>query len=945
MRWYDRWYHSERWGNMMKFFKNYFRTLEPNDQGEAFCCCPFTHTDENGEDYLEQNASAHVNTIKNLFHCKVCGEGMSEVKFLAKVQGVSYREALQLLEQLSEEHDDWNTWRHNFLNSGGSQELWKGLGLPLSLADDLKIGYEGTGISFPVFIYDELLDVRTYNPEGSPKVMSRRGAKPLILPFDLWRTDDRPTLLCAGEKDMSIARHYGFNAITFTGGEQAFPKLFKASFKGKRIYIVYDNDMAGQQGSKKIATLLKECGAIPHIVTGHYSVCTGKGEDIHDFFQKYNQSPDYLQRLLDETPAITEEEYQQERNKLIPMVSLEESTQGQYSNRLVSSKVQVIATFEEVYQVPEFVEFEKTMPEKPSDSMYQGERKIWSLDTENVRDVLYLMDSGLREKAIMTNLYNIVGIPEKEKGISMSPKSKMNIFKAVVSDDAEKTNTKADDNSSPLEITLYCVGIRLKSGEKYQITYKPVPHPLQAQQMVGVVTQAETASSSVTRFKVTPEIIDSLKCFQVRDDESVGEKMDEIAERVKGFAGSETNKNIAHFVDLFYHTPLDFEFGRRTIRGYLDMMLVGESRTGKSQTAEALLNMYELGVFTSLKSATVAGLIGGSDQTKGGWKTKLGIIPRNHRGALIMEEFSGGGKDIISQLTDVRSSNVVRIDRVNGSLRVPAKVRMLSISNSAKNAQGLSIPFKQYPNGIKILLDLVGASEDLARYDLFMLVDEPKHYTSPLDTIDLDPFPKESYMNRIRWVWSRKPNQIVFEDEVLETIIQAADYLNEQYNSHLKFFGSEAWKKLARVSVATAGMLCSMDETGENIMVNKEHIRWATRFMMDCYDNHIFKLREYVDAQRAYTECDDASIHALQGLYNKHKTMLLQLEMATDMSQRQLASVSGLGQNEFSEVMNRMAECFFFQWLGDRIIPSERFREGMKHITRETYMKPIGSGY
>ena len=138
---------------------------------------------------------------------------------------------------------------------------------------------------------------------------------------------------------MAIARANGFNAITFTGGEQSFPKLFKASFKNKHIYLVYDNDQAGHEGSKKIAALLKDVGAIPHVVSGHYQVCTEKGEDIHDFFKKYGKTSQDLQEILDNTPEFTADEYEVERNKLVPLISLEQATQGIYHNR---SKIIVV---------------------------------------------------------------------------------------------------------------------------------------------------------------------------------------------------------------------------------------------------------------------------------------------------------------------------------------------------------------------------------------------------------------------------------------------------------------------------------------------------------------------------------------------------------------------------------------------------------------------------
>ena len=927
------------------FYKVFGRDNKVNESGEMFVCCPFPHYDQNGNAYFEKNPSAHINIHKSVFHCKVCGVGMSEASFLARLQGISYKDALMLLEELEKKKEkSWDYAKEAFWKNSHAKELCEKLGI-LSVAEELQIGYTGSGISFPVYVYGELLDVRTYNPGGNPKVTSEKGAKNLILPFDLWLKDERPTLLCAGEKDMAIARAKGFNAITFTGGEQAFPKLFRASFRGKHIYIVYDNDEAGRQGSRKVASLLKDAGAIPYVVTGHYEVCTEKGEDIHDFFMKYGKSAEDLQRILDETPEFSEEEYLKVREEYLPTVRIEDAGKGEYHNRFVNSRVNVISIFEEMYQVPEFVEFVKTAEEGNSkDTMKMNETRVFALDDENIEDILLLMDSGLKEQQVNKNLRRLAGVPDKEPFVSKTVKSRIPIFKAVVTDDVEGFTGRDDDASNVSEFLVYIVGQKLYAGKKYRIVYKPVPHPLKAQQVVGIVTRLEEADSSVSNFKVTESVKESLKVFQVQEGQSVQEKMNELYERAKGFIGVEAQKMITWACDLFYHTPLQFQFANRIERAYLDVMIIGDPRTGKSNTAKKMLEMYELGYITSLKTATVAGLIGGSDQTGGGWKTKIGLIPRSHKGALILEEFSGGGREIISKLTEIRSANRVRLTRVNGTIDVPAMVRMLSISNPKANTDGNSIPLAQYPNGIQVLLDLIGAAEDIARYDFFLLVPKPSGYVSPLDMFSLEPFPKEAYMNRVRWVWSRTKDQVVLDRPILEHIVRLSDELNRQFDSHIAIFGAETWKKLSRIAIACAGMLCSMDETGEKLVVKKEHVDWAKDFLVALYDNSLFKLREYVEDQRRLTECTDVDITNLQGLYDQHAVMLQQLEMATEVSQKQLQAISGLESKDFAKVVNQMAKYNFIRWQGEKIVPTQKFRIAMRNINRNTYMRKVGEG-
>jgi hypothetical protein len=272
---------------------------------------------------------------------------------------------------------------------------------------------------------------------------------------------------------------------------------------------------------------------------------------------------------------------------------------------------------------------------------------------------------------------------------------------------------------------------------------------------------------------------------------------------------------------------------------------------------------------------------------------------------------------------------------------VPAKVRMLSISKVARDSNGTTIPIRNYPHGIKIIQDLVGTSEDIARYDFFLVLDEPKEYISPLTKIEKEPFDKTSYQNRVRWIWSRKPEQLIFDEGVDTFIVSAAEDLNKRYNSSIKLFGPEAWKKLARISMACAAIVCSHSEDGTCLVVKKEHIEWSKEFMVSLYDNKLFKLSYYVENQRRQEEADEESIHRLQGLYNTHPVMLKQLEMSTEMAVRDLQMISGLDQKEFMRVIGTLVGCDFISY-GSKIIPTQRFRMSMNMIDRHTYLPRLG---
>jgi hypothetical protein len=220
-------------------------------------------------------------------------------------------------------------------------------------------------------------------------------------------------------------------------------------------------------------------------------------------------------------------------------------------------------------------------------------------------------------------------------------------------------------------------------------------------------------------------------------------------------------------------------------------------------------------------------------------------------------------------------------------------------------------------------------------------LDEPKEYISPLTKIEQEPFDKVAYQNRVRWIWSRKPHQLIIDDIVAQHIVNTAEELNRLYNSHIKLFGPEAWKKLARISMACAALVSSISEDGENLIVKKEHVDWAKTFMIGLYDNELFKLSHYVENQRRQEEADEESIVVLQGLYNNNTIMLKQLEMSTEMNVRDLQMISGLEQKEFNKVIARLAGVDFISY-GAKIVPTQKFRMTMNRIDRKPYMPRIG---
>ena len=887
----------------INFFEAVFKETILDVSGDTQVCCPFPHKTTSGTIYREERPSAGVNLAKNVFHCFSCGRSYSETSFCAAYLGISYSNAVKFLKHFhkSKPLKSWKDQEER-MDDENAIEILKNLKVSPQIVKQLHIGYKGAGkeISIPIIMFDRIMDIVTYRPGQKPKYKRELGSMSgLICPFDAWIREpkDRNTIICAGEKDMIKARTLGFNAISFTGGEQNIPKLFLELFNNRNVYIIYDNDEAGKNGSKKLATALKHNGANPYIVDIS-ETCKEQGEDLYDFFSKYNKSKTDLIEIMQNTQPFTEEDYKKQLNIEIPLVELNQATKETNINRLLRSDIQVIATVDATFLAPNVITATKTKVEDDEDAkMEPGQQRVWYLNEDNYKDLFYLIDSNLKEKAIESYIRtDLLKVPKKEKGVNITKEDKMIIYKAFVTDCLNDTS-----DAKPIEFLAYSLGKKLENGNKYTVTYKLVPHPQDGQKLIMVISDVEETDSFMNNFIINDSVKAILDKF--KDNGNFEEKFNDLINKTKGIVKADYDETLLAVIDLWYHTVLQFNVGAiKNIRGYLDTIIIGESRIGKSSTVNALRDIYQLGKIVSLagSSATMAGLIGGSDKVGGSYRTRAGLIPQNNKGAIVFEELIKCKNDILKELTDIRSSNKVRIARVNGSIELPAFVRMLTLTNSRSDGT-MPKPINSYPNGISILVDIIGTAEDIARYDLlavfgFEATKEIDPFFEPPT-----PYPDEYYQTRIRWIWSRKTEQTIISKEIYNYTIKKANELNKIYGSYINIFGVEAWKKILRLAIAIAGYVVSTDETYENIIVKTEHIDKAIELMVSLYDNQTFKLKEYVAQEKKYTTTTTEELNKFQEVYVNCSALIEYLVSNNNTTRTTIQSVVG----EQNDVINR----------------------------------------
>lgn len=926
------------------FFELAFPDVLFKSEGNTMVCCPFPHYTESGLEYYETNASMGIDIEKGVYNCFGCNRAGSETSFAASLLNISYNDASILLNILKKPVETQKTWeiaqRNLWENSPDTLKICHDLGFTDKVLKELNVGYDRKRIAFPVIMFGQILDVAGYMPNAKPKVLRRReSTSGLINPYDLWVNNPKNTIICAGEKDMAICRSKtGFNAITITGGEGAIPTLLLSQFQNRKVYIVYDNDEPGRNGARRLAMYLKKYAKKVYVVDIS-ETCVNKGEDVWDYFMKYNKTKQDFVKLLKSTPEFTEEDYKIEKEKETPMLSISEACHPKYIGKTVRSNVQVVAVIENQFALPVVITAtkEKVGSNEKLNTMELGAHRSWILNNTNLSDIFYLIDNSLKEDVIKQNIKTrLLKIPPKEEGVKIIEEAKETVYRSLVTD----VVTGENDNIVPQEMTAYSLGTKLENGKKYCITYSIVPNPQDGQKLVMVITDVEESDDFINNFKITDNKKQLLSLFQPSSDQTDEQKFFDTISRIKGLVNADYDMTLLTVIDLVYNSVLSFTVGKMELVGCLDVLVVAESRVGKSTTVEALHRAYKVGKTIPLagSSATVAGIIGGSSKVGNNYQTRIGVIPQNHKGLIVFEELVKSKTDILKELTDIRTSHIVRIARVNGTIEFPAKVRKITLTNT-KASGSTPKPISSYPNGIEIIIDLVGTAEDIARFDMMAVL--AYKADKPIDPFYEPPTPysDEAYQTRVRWVWSRKPENVQIPQDIYQYTVQVCNQLNQEFDSYIKIFGIEAWKKVLKVAIAIACSLVSTDETFENVIVKKEHIDIAVKFLRSLYDNPTFRFKEYVEEEKRYRTIDSESVELLQELYQKNPTLLLELEKTSSTSNKNLQIMCG-DKEEFNSMLHVLVANRFIRLDQSEIYPTERFRKGMAKINRTLGIKP-----
>lgn len=759
------------------------------------------------------------------------------------------------------------------------------LGLSIGTITKFKLGwdYESHRLIFPVATsFSSWGNCRFYRlpsdrkgTDPSPKIYNAKGYGYCeLFPWNAIRNYDPevPLVWMKSERCTLLGIQMGFQCFCITGsGESVGLSQWINDLKQFSIFICGDNDTQGIKHAQKRFDEINQVCKFAKII----ELPVKKAKDFSDWVLKEEGTADQFEELLEEVETIQSKTEIVHHGKFIPLSELKTIL-----NEKVKTKAIIIGRMDRSYSIPFRFKI----------SYKTGTSKIIEIPIS--RELLWLIRSSDGEISSF-----VVSRILKEKKATATP------IEHITATEVELAPI-VDLSSSGTHTTYNAIfiGDNLKTNTPYELDVIPTSS-IKTQEQIGIITGA-TEISSVLDSKVFQQTnLKKLDLFRVSsNDESSWECLCNFANEISLQFTRIYNRTDWHLVALLtYLSPLYFNYPNEgTQRGWINSLVVGDTKTGKSQVAHSLQKTFQCGTIVNSENCTFVGLVGGTVKNSGGqFMLRWGRLPVNDRQLVIMEELSGLSVAEISRMSDVRSSGIARIDKGGITAETMARTRLLALAN----VRGQGRALESYTSGIKALFELIGQAEDISRFDLICTLTDGEVSSKVINTKTMDfnvigLYAESDLQALVRFIWSLKPEQINFTHEAYLATLQIAQEMAKVYHPSVPLFKAASGRlSLARIACAIA---CSQfNWKDEQIQVEAEHVQCAEKVLRMMYDKPSLGYRTYSAKQFAKDTIKDEP--RLQKKFletfkteEKQKRILGYLETNGRFSEREVESLTSI---------------------------------------------------
>jgi 5S rRNA maturation endonuclease (ribonuclease M5) len=885
---------------VIKLLGPYLTSSGANNKGDWRGFCAVHETPGHG------SPSAGYNFIKNVWNCMSCGEGGKISTLLKEMQTerkdktesnvVSIKSGRSPLPLPTQESID--NWHEVLLDSPNKLSYLESRGISLDSVVKFQIGFSVNDSRFMIPVRDaggNLINVRRYRRDATAKMLPwSEGVPTSIFNAEILKSNEA-VVICEGEWDCILLNQLGIPALTTTAGAEGFRPEWAKNFARKTVWICFDADDAGARGTAKVAEILKGIADKVYAIQLDFEA---DGKDISDFFGAENHEPKLVEfrKAMEEATA----EPLWDAKLSVPeipnagkLMGLEES-QRAASGEVAELYVRVFGKQTPAYIVPKIFSATcsqdkssvcKACPMRKFDGHVKKEIRI---DDPVILKFLESSDNQVNEL-----LRRNVGARCNDR-IVFDSLEEVNVEELVVGQSVEHIG---EDIGAPYSDTIYSVGShRTSINTVARVVGRRQADP-RTQRGSFQSWLLEPVEEDIDSVSLDREELEELSIFQPDEDQTPLDKCYEIAHDLSTNVTQIFGRDKLHVgYDLAWHSSLGFNFaGKQVHKGWLDIMVIGDTRTGKSEATSRLREHYNAGVITSCEGATLAGLLGGAQQVSGKhWMVTWGVIPRADRRLVVLDEFSGlKDKAVIDELSSVRSEGVARITKI-ASEETSARTRMIWISNPV-DGKTLS-----ESKGMAALRKLVANPEDIARFDYVMAVSNKDVPSKVINSLNRAKVPHEYTAELCRrlilWIWSRRTDQIRIGKAATEAIVAAAEELGVKYVPDPPLVQVENIRiKLARIAVAIAGRTFSTNSTGELIVVRPEHVKSAVDFLDDIYGDEVMGYLKHSQRTLERRKSAIAYTEEVSGMLQRNPKLLTVLFNLQDSGRFRMRDLDDLG--------------------------------------------------
>lgn len=503
--------------------------------GEIQAYCPFPHAGGTS-DSEGGSRSFSTNYEKETWRCFSCGKRGNGWELASHVLNISIAEAKKELghraPKVREVPNEEVIAAHDFLlDNKEILQILEDRGINKDSVYEHQLGYQPSDHRLWIPIRDEwsrVINVRRHTIDKSVRVKKKfqktigygQGFnKAVLFPVDEKFDELEEIYLCEGEMDCILARQLGLSAFTVTGGAGSWDYKLNKLLAGKKVWIVYDCDPAGNRGALTVAKAMYPAAQELRIVNLDLEA---PAKDLTDFFIEKGHTIDELEALV----AGTDTFYQSENPSIKDDKAIDTNLAHASSAELYGKKICLTAIVAGKNLAPYIY------PKHMRVTCDQNRGKTCGacgLARHNG-------DATLTVSEYDSDILNFIKVDDKEQRKEIARRLDIvhcNIWKFSIEEAGNieeiRLIPELSYNNGSSEYVMrvgYYVGHGIRANASYTFVGIAGAEPA-TQHSVPIFANADAVKGSLEQFEMTEEIIDMLRVFKIEgSNESSGDSVE-----------------------------------------------------------------------------------------------------------------------------------------------------------------------------------------------------------------------------------------------------------------------------------------------------------------------------------------------------------------------------------------------------------------------------------